>query len=93
MKPKRGLIWGATAFVSSLFPAPGQWLSYPTAGVPRTPDGKPNLSAPAARTPDGTPDLSGLWEMAHNRPCAPEGCADQQPSQEFINIGWSLKDS
>ena len=38
-----------------------QWLNQPTAGLPRSPDGKPNLSAPAPRTPDGKPDLSGLW--------------------------------
>jgi hypothetical protein len=38
-----------------------QWLSHPTPGIPRTPDGKPNLAAPTPRTPDGKPDLSGLW--------------------------------
>lgn len=38
-----------------------QWLNQPTAGIPRTPDGKPNLAAPAPRAPDGKPDLSGLW--------------------------------
>jgi hypothetical protein len=38
-----------------------QWLNQPTPGIPRTPDGKPNLSAPAPRTADGKPDLSGLW--------------------------------
>jgi hypothetical protein len=42
-------------------PLPGQWLNYPTPGVPRTPDGKPNLSAPAPRTAEGKPDLSGVW--------------------------------
>jgi hypothetical protein len=31
--------------------------------MPRTPDGKPNLSAPAPRMADGKPDLSGLWGM------------------------------
>jgi hypothetical protein len=31
--------------------------------MPRTPDGKPNLSAPAPRTAEGKPDLSGLWGM------------------------------
>jgi hypothetical protein len=40
---------------------PAQWLNYPTPGIPRTPDGKPNLAAPAPRTADGKPDLSGIW--------------------------------
>jgi hypothetical protein len=38
-----------------------QWPNHPTPGVPRTPDGKPNLSAPAPRSADGKPDLSGVW--------------------------------
>jgi hypothetical protein len=38
-----------------------QWLNQRTPNIPRTPDGKPNLSAPAPRTPDGKADLSGLW--------------------------------
>jgi hypothetical protein len=42
-------------------PATAQWLRHPTPGIPRTPDGKPNLAAPAPRTADGKPDLSGLW--------------------------------
>jgi len=39
-----------------------QWLNYPAAGIPRLPDGKPNLSAPAPRSPDGKQDLFGVWE-------------------------------
>jgi len=39
-----------------------QWSTYPTRGVPKTKDGKPDLSAPAPRTSDGKPDLTGLWE-------------------------------
>ena len=42
-------------------PLAAQWLNQPTPGIPRTPDGKPNLAAPAPRAPDGKPDLSGLW--------------------------------
>src|SRR5499425_1363621 len=42
--------------------AHGQWLNFPTPGTPRTPDGKPNLAAPAPRTVDGKPDLSGVWQ-------------------------------
>jgi hypothetical protein len=41
--------------------AEAQWLTQPSAGIPRTADGKPNLSAPAPRTHEGTPDLSGQW--------------------------------
>jgi hypothetical protein len=41
--------------------AHGQWLNHPAAGIPRTTDGKPNLSALAPRTADGKPDLSGVW--------------------------------
>src|SRR5437667_11139927 len=43
-------------------PAYGQWLKVPPAAIPKGPDGKPNLSAPAPRLPDGHPDLSGVWE-------------------------------
>jgi hypothetical protein len=41
-----------------------QWLNYPTPGIPRLPDGKPDLEAPAPRTANGQPDLSELWEPA-----------------------------
>lgn len=39
-----------------------QWLDWRTPGIPRTADGKPNLTAPAPRMPDGKPDLSGIWQ-------------------------------
>src|SRR5271156_4560927 len=43
--------------------AQAQWLNYPTPGTPRTPDGKPNLAAPAPRADNGKPDLSGVWHV------------------------------
>src|SRR5437879_11674138 len=43
-------------------PVYGQWVKVPAGGMPKRPDGKPNLSAPAPRSPDGHPDLSGVWE-------------------------------
>jgi hypothetical protein len=48
-------------------PASAQWITYPTPGIPRTPDGKPNLNAPTPRTSDGTPDLSGVWGMSPDK--------------------------
>ncbi|MBZ5578715.1 MAG: hypothetical protein LAP40_19305 [Acidobacteriia bacterium] len=57
-------------------PLEAQWLRFPTPGIPRTADGKPNLAAPAPRTQDGKPDLSGVW----------------QPKAGYIsNIGQDLK--
>jgi hypothetical protein len=52
----------AVAMLLAVSPtATAQWHGYPTPGIPRTPDGKPNLFAPLPRTPDGKPDLSGIW--------------------------------
>src|SRR5688572_21962302 len=44
-----------------------QWLNYPTAGIPRTADGKPNLGAAAPRVADGRPDFSGVWRWNPGR--------------------------
>ena len=52
----------AVAVVAASVAVQAQWIGYPTANVPRTRDGKPNLAAPAPRTADGKPDFSGVWE-------------------------------
>jgi len=66
----------------------GQWLGYPTSGVPRTPDGKPNMSAPTPRTADGKPDLSGMWGWDTPAKCGAR-CNDFQLAREFMNIAAS----
>ena len=53
----------AALVAGALVSAEAQWINQPAAGVPRTKDGKPNLSAPAPRTADGKPDLSGIWQV------------------------------
>ena len=47
-------------------PLSAQWLDFRTPGIPRTADGKPNLTAPAPRTADAKPDLSGIWQPDTN---------------------------
>ncbi|HLI86716.1 MAG TPA: hypothetical protein VKV17_22615 [Bryobacteraceae bacterium] len=42
-------------------------MNVPKGSIPRTPDGKPNLAAPAPKLPDGKPDLSGVWEPNGNK--------------------------
>lgn len=49
--------------------APAQWIHYPTEGVPKLANGKPNLTAPAPKAADGKPDLSGMWETGDPGQC------------------------
>lgn len=85
-------LYCAMALVMVAAPAAlvAQWLDYPTAGVPRTADGKPNLAAPAPRTADGKPDLSGMWGWETRANCGAR-CNDTQVGREFINIASNLK--
>jgi hypothetical protein len=78
----------AAALLMAAVPAGlfAQWPSYPTPGVPRTPDGKPNLSAPTPKTPDGKPDLTGIWEIARTpRPAATAPAAAQNAKGPATN--------
>jgi hypothetical protein len=75
--------------LSSLLNA--QWIHYPTAGVPRTPDGKPNLTAPAPRTSAGRADISGMWMTPQNTSRCANGCDEINiPSRENTYFGSSL---
>src|SRR5258708_925510 len=87
----------ALAFAAVLFlmPAPvtAQWLNYPTAGVPKTPSGLPNLGAPAPRMDNGKPDFSGIWEAENILPCDPRtaNCTDLRASPQVRNIATGLE--
>ncbi len=81
------------ALVWSLAPASAstQWLRYPTAGVPRTSSGKPDLSAPAPKTANGRPDFSGVWENDGLDPRRVEGLNDAGPPKTaFFDIANGL---
>jgi len=83
-------------------PLSAQWLNYPTPGIPRLPDGKPNLAAPAPKTADGKPDLSGIWGLSCPVGNAPVGDFAGRPTvycateiavpRMFGNIGEATKD-
>jgi hypothetical protein len=92
---------GATALAAGValamsLPVSAQWPSYPTPGVPRTPDGKPDLNAPTPRTMDGRPDLSGLWENMRfgggRRGAPPPQPASGPPLATFFNVGAGLSE-
>lgn len=77
-----------------------QWLSYRDPKIPRTREGKPNLSAPAPKLND-KPDLSGVWQAQRT----PSGeyarvlgpgfeniqVDSQDVTKEMINVFWGLR--
>src|SRR5438093_12266797 len=65
MKAQRMALATIVALVLMSVAAGAQWLNHPTPGIPRLPDGKPNLSAPPPRLADGHPDLSGIWGVGN----------------------------
>jgi hypothetical protein len=92
-------IWMLIALAAGPALAQAQWLNHRTSGLPRTPDGKPNLSAPAPRAADGRPDLSGLWQtqsappdvLERVTPGVTNGAGEEPVSQYFINILFDFK--
>src|SRR6516165_6092174 len=86
----------AGIFVCMSPPLAAQWFKYPTAGVPRTPDGRPNLTAPTPRTPDGKPDFSGMWLTGDGRPCPAKDkqfqvCGPELPISRYgINMSANM---
>jgi hypothetical protein len=86
------------AIVISASPLVAQYLKYPTAGVPLSRDGKPNLAAPTPRTRDGKPDFSGMWLTADGFPCTAgtggdsfQECGSELPISRYgINMGIGL---
>lgn len=71
---------GSFGFATSIFcltitPAMAQWSNVRTRGVPRTGEGKVDMSAAAPRTSQGKPDFSGTWQ------------ADKESANEDLSDG------
>src|SRR6516225_253194 len=64
-----------------------QWLNNPTAGAPRTPDGKVNMTGPVPHV-NGKPDLSGIWQVIGEprTPGALFGIGESTNSRYFRDI-------
>jgi hypothetical protein len=92
-------IWILIALIAAPAFVRTQWLNQPTPGIPRTPDGRPNLSARTPRAADGKPDLSGLWQtesaphevLARLLPGGANGSGEDAPSEYFLNILYDFK--
>jgi hypothetical protein len=83
----RLLLWIIVALVGAGISTGAQWLNHPTAGAPRTRDGKVNMTARVPRL-SGKPDLSGLWQV-QGQPRAPGalfGLGESENSRYFINV-------
>ena len=64
MKAQRTVLATITALALASVGMQAQWVSKKTPGIPRLPDGKPNLTAPVPpKLADGHPDLSGIWDV------------------------------
>jgi hypothetical protein len=83
------LVVVTSGYISSGFVS-AQWIRYPTAGVPRTRDGKPNLTARTPRTADGKPDLSGVWQNDGYGPANAEGVGPT-PRTVFFELSYGMK--
>jgi hypothetical protein len=81
------------AIIAITAPLGAQWLNYPTPGVPKAANGKPNLNAPAPKTADGKPDFSGIWRAFRgitSRPCPTGECEELRDTDHWLNFGAGM---
>jgi hypothetical protein len=102
MKPSRFNRSAIGAAVMVLMSAAGlsaQWIRLTLPGIPRTPDGKPDLAAPTPKASEGKPDLTGIWVVASGKylaniavdgvevPFRPEAAALYKKRRETNSVG------
>jgi len=87
-------------FAGAVVCVEAQWLSHRDPSIPRTADGRPNLSAPAPRM-NGKPNLSGVWQAERTPvdeivrvlgPGLPQLQVDlDDVTKHVLNVFWGLK--
>ncbi|HTV80734.1 MAG TPA: hypothetical protein VMF03_20960 [Steroidobacteraceae bacterium] len=96
LRSRPGIFWRSLAvLVLCASPAVGmaQWLGYPDPGIPRTKDGKPDMSARTPRTRDGKPDFTGIWfaNVPNKDYCKEADCVqEERMAREQINWGINM---
>jgi hypothetical protein len=71
----RSFEFATSIFCATVAPAMAQWSNVRTRGIPRTGEGKVDMSAAAPRTSQGQRDLSGIWQ------------ADKESANEDLSDG------
>ena len=79
------LAYALVVLVLAATPVSAQWVDYPTAGVPRKPDGSVDMHAPVPRLPNGKPDLSGIW--------VPSTPRRQESGEDLVSDGNDISSS
>ena len=102
---RMGKIWILIVWLAAPLCMNAQCLNHRDPGTPRTPDGKPRLSAPAPRR-NGKPDLSGVWEVEGTSrkelatllppgvgllPGGENGLGEDDPQKYFLNFFADFK--
>jgi hypothetical protein len=92
----KSIVAAAVIFAFAV-PAFAQWAKVSDLSLPRTPDGKPNLSASTPKAPDGKPDLSGIWTPELDPNALPPGATTVEsitgfvPPRYFVDITSGMK--
>lgn len=78
------------ALIVLMAPISAQWTTPPSAGLPRTREGRVDLTAKTPKARDRKPDLSGVWLAEPNPDGKREGVENEINPRFFVNVADGL---